>query len=222
MKQKSLTNFITIIALSLAFKACLAQSSNYKESLKKNITLFESAKNSAEFIKAANNFESLALKEKKEWLPFYYAGLCNSLAAFKKPKTEIDPLCDKAEGFAKKADSLSPNNSEILVLKSMIAAARINVNQAKRGQKYGIMATKFANEAVKLDASNPRAYFVKAQATLYTPTAFGGGEKKAKPIFETVIEESKTFKPESNQHPNWGKVEAEQELKKINDKIKIK
>lgn len=184
--------------------------------MKKNIQLFESSN----FIKAANGFESVAVSEKNEWLPFYYAGFCHVLVAFQKPKTEIDALCDKADVFARQADSLSKNNSEVLVLKSMIAAARINVNQAKRGQKYGMMATKFANEAVKLNNENPRAYFVKAQATLYTPPAFGGGEKKAKPIFESVIEKAKTFKPESSLHPTWGKAEAEQELKKINNKTK--
>ncbi|MES2567012.1 MAG: hypothetical protein V4565_09115 [Bacteroidota bacterium] len=195
-----------------------SQSQSYKENLKTNIILFESAKNNAEFIKAANSFEKLALKEKKDWLSYYYAGLCSIIAAFEKPKKEIDPLCDKAELLAKKADSLSPNNSEVLVLKSMIAAARIKVNQAKRGQKYGMMATKFANEAVKLNSANPRAHFVKAQAALYTPKAFGGGDKKAKPIFESVIEKAKVFKSESAFYPKWGREEAEKELEKLNTK----
>lgn len=192
----------------------------YKENMKKNIQLFESAKTAADFIKAANSFETTALSEKKEWLPFYYAGLCDVLAAFEKPKKEIDALCDKAESFARRADSLSKNNSEILVLKSMIAAARISVNQLQRGQKYGMMAGRFANEAVKLNDANPRAHFVKAQAILYTPPAFGGGEKKAKPVFELAIEKAKGFKPESGLHPVWGKEEAEKELKKINTKAK--
>ncbi len=197
-----------------------SQSANYKESMRKNIQAFESSKTSADFIKAASGFETLALSEKKEWLPFYYAGLCDVLAAFEKPKTEMDAWCDKAEGFARKADSLSKSNSEVLVLKSMIAAARINVNQAKRGQKYGMQATKFANEAVKLSDANPRAHFVKAQATLYTPAAFGGGEKKAKPIFELAIEKAKIIKVETAFHPKWGMEEAEQELKKINNRTK--
>lgn len=207
-----------IIVFSAVFKPCIAfsQSTDYKESLKKNISLFESAKTANDFIKAANNFENIAFVEKKEWLAFYYAGLCNVLVAFEKSKQDIDTWCDKADVFARKADSLSKNNSEVFVLKSMIAAARIQVNQTKRGQKYGIQASKFAAEAVKLNDGNPRAYFVKAQAILFTPPAFGGGEKKAKPIFELVLTKLKTFKTESSLHPNWGKQEAEEELKKIN------
>ena len=53
---------------------------------------------------------------------------------------------------------------------------------------------------------------------MHTPPAFGGGEKKAKPVFELALEKFKTFKPESNLHPTWGKEEAEKELKKISTK----
>jgi hypothetical protein len=193
-----------------------AQSPHYKEQLKKNVLSFESAKTGNELEKAAADFENLALTEKKQWLPFYYAGLCNALVAFQKSKTEIDAWCDKAESFTRRADSLSKNNSEVLVLKSMITAARINVNKTQRGKKYGALATKLALEAIKLNDANPRAHFVKAQAILNTPPAFGGGEKKAKPVFELVLEKHKTFKPESALHPKWGRQEAEKELQKIN------
>jgi hypothetical protein len=199
-----------------------AQNTGYKEALKKNVQLFESAKSNTEFIKAATGFETLALSEKKEWLPFYYAGLCNVLVAFEKSKTEIDTWCNKAEKLAGIADSLSKNNSEVMVLKSMIAAARIGVNKTQRAQKYGMMASRFANEAVKLNNANPRAYFVKAQATLYTPVAFGGGEKKAQPILEMALEKEKLFKPETPLHPTWSKLQIEKELKQVNEKLSEK
>ncbi|MDF2448554.1 MAG: hypothetical protein K0R26_1058 [Bacteroidota bacterium] len=195
--------------------AGLAQNTLYKEQLRKNIQLFENAKSYQEFEYAARGFETLALKEKKDWLPFYYAALCQVVAAFKMPKSEVDHSCDLAESFTRRSDSLSKENSEVAVLKSMIAAARINVNKAQRGKKYGAAATKFALEAIKLNEHNPRAYFVKAQAILHTPPAFGGGDKKAKPVFEIVLQKHKDFKPESVLHPKWGKAEAEKELKKM-------
>ena len=60
----------------------VSQSAAYKESFKKDVSLFESAKTASDFIYAATCFEKLAITEKKEWLAFYYAGLCNALAAF--------------------------------------------------------------------------------------------------------------------------------------------
>lgn len=206
----------TLVIANLTVLAAFGQSATYKESLKKNIQLFENAQTSSDFTKAASGFESLATTEKKEWLPFYYAGICDALAAFVTIKKDIDAYCDKADSFARKADSLSSGNSEVLVLKSTIAAARIMANQVKRAQKYGALSAKLASEAVKLNVDNPRAYYVKARAILHTPPAFGGGEKKAKPVFELALEKFKTFKPESNLHPTWGKDEAEKELKKIN------
>ena len=194
----------------------ISQSATYKESLKKDIVLFQTAKTANDFVYAANCFEKLAVTEKKDWLVFYYAGLCHALAAFEKNDKEIDTYCDKADVCARKADSLSKNNSEIAVLKSMISAARINVNKAQRGQKYGLLASKYAAEALKLDETNPRAQFVKGKAILNTPQTLGGGAKKAKPIFELVLEKIKTYHSESSFHPSWGKAEAEQELKKIN------
>ena len=215
--MRSISKFILIIFVIIGLPVTyFSQSAAYKDNIKKDIRLFESAKTANEFVYAANCFEKLAMTEKNQWLPFYYAGLCDVLAAFEKQNKEIDIICDKAEKFAHKADSLSKHNSEVMVLKSMIAAARINVNKAQRGQKYGLMASKFAAEALKLDDSNPRAHFVKGKAILNTPPTLGGGEKKAKPIFELVIEKEKTFKALSNLHPSWGREEAEKEIKKIN------
>ena len=47
----------------------ISQSGSYKENLKKNIALFESAKTANDFIYAANCFEKLAVTEKNQWLP---------------------------------------------------------------------------------------------------------------------------------------------------------
>ncbi len=195
-----------------------SQSSAYKESMKKQVVQFNAATGKTEFLKVAKGFETLAASEKKEWLPFYYAGLCHAIAAFEVTKAEVDALCDKGDKLAKTADSLSPANSETDVLKAMLAAARITVNEKQRGQKYGSMSSRFATSAIKLNDANPRAYLLKGRALLYTPEVFGGGAKKAKPFFEKSLEKFKMFKPETPLYPDWGKEDAEKELKKINDK----
>lgn len=196
----------------------LAQSQSYKEAMKKQVAVFKSAKGINGLQKAADGFSVIALSAKKEWLPFYYAGLCNVLVAFEKNATDIDLYCDKAERLAIKSDSLSKNNSEIFVLKSMIAAARISVNEKARAKKYGSMSIKFALEAIKFNPNNPRAYLLKAQNILHTPEVLGGGTKKAKPVLETALEKEKSFKPESVLYPDWCKTEIEKELNKINSK----
>lgn len=204
-----------LICLSVA---AFGQSAAYRAGMKKCLAQFNSANSKTEFVKAAGSFETLALSEKTEWMPYYYAGLCEAIGAFSAAKTDIDVMCDKGDKLAKTADSLSPQNSEIAVLKAMLAAARIKVDEKKRGQKYGGQVSKQANTAIKLNGANPRAYLLKGRALLYTPEVFGGGAKKAKPVFETALEKFKTFKPETEFSPLWGKDEVEKELKSMNDK----
>jgi len=55
------------------------------------------------------------------------------------------------------------------------------------------------------DPSNPRPYALKGEGLKYTPEQFGGGCKMAKPVLETALDKYKTFKPESEIAPNWGK-----------------
>jgi len=208
---------LIILLCTISVYTCYSQSNAYKESMKKCVAQFNTSTNRSDFLKVAKAFETIANTEKKEWLPFYYAGLCQAIAAFESDKTAIDALCDKGDRFAKTADSLSPSNSEVHVLNAMLAAARIMVNEKQRGQKYGVLSSKYANSAIKLNNSNPRAYLLKGRALLHTPELFGGGTKKAKPFFEKALEKYKIAKPESAIVPSWGADQAEKELKAINE-----
>lgn len=181
--------------------------------MKSTVIALDSAKGSAEYKKVASEFEQIAEQEKNEWLPYYYSGICYVLIALEKKGKDTDIWCDKAECFFKKADSLSENNSEVKVLKSMIIAARISVHKAQRGQKYGAMALKLADEAIKLNPKNPRAYLQKATIVYHTPEVIGGGLKKAKPHAELAVEKFNTYKKESFIFPHWGKPRAEKLLK---------
>ena len=208
--------------LSVITLSGIAQSKKYEDAMKKNLALFDSAKKADDYVKIANGFERIALAEKKDWLSNYYAGMCYVLVAFEKAGDDIDTWCDKADGFIRNADSLSKNNSEVFVLKSMSASARIGVNPMLRGQKYGGLSGDYQDAAIKLDAKNPRAYLQKAQGIYFTPEMFGGGAKKAKPIYETAVEKFKTFKPASAIYPDWGKDMAQKQLAEINEKLNEK
>lgn len=211
--------FVVLIAILLSecFSAS-AQTGSYQEAMRKQVNNFRTAKGATAFQKTADGFLQIAQAEKKDWLSYYYAGLCQVLVAFEKDKSEIDALCNKADNYARKADSLSKNNSEVLVLKSMIAAARIMVDEKKRAQKYGSQSSRYANDAIKLNPENPRAYLLKARNLIHTPEKLGGGAQKAKAALEKAIEKEKNFKPETALHPDWGKEEMEKEMKKLTNK----
>ena len=107
----------------------------------------------------ANAFERIADAEKNQWLAYYYAAYCNASAgtmagaggdmmAAKADKT--DPYADKADAQIKKAEALAKNNSEIFIVKKMIATLRMLGDPMNRYMTYGPEAQAMLEEAKKL------------------------------------------------------------------------
>ena len=65
------------------------------------------------------------------------------------------------------------------------------------------------NKATKLDAENPRLYYLQAQSMLFSSNPNNNGVEKACPMVERANELFAAFKPESNVHPQWGKEMSE-------------
>lgn len=162
----------------------------------------------------ANAFERIADAEKNQWLAYYYAAFCNASAglmvagegdmmASKADKT--DPYADKAEKQLSKAEELIKNNSEIFVVKKMIATLRMIGDPMNRFMTYGPVAAEALETAKKLDQNNPRVYLLEAQDKFYTPEQYGGSKEEAKVLFEKAKQLFESFKPATNIHPNWGK-----------------
>ncbi len=189
-----------------------AQSEKFTAAMKKNLAELDSAfKNPAYLLTLANNFERIASAEKTQWLPYYYAAFCQVNNGFmEKDKSKIDAIADKATELINKADSLSPGNSEISCIKSMIASCHMMVNPMQRWQEYGAESNENMEAAMKQDPANPRPFYLKGQGLKYTPEQFGGGCKTAVPVLETALEKFTAFKPASELHPNWGKEIAQQ------------
>ena len=162
----------------------------------------------------ANAFERIGDAEKNQWLAYYYAAYCNVSAGYiasqggdmmaaKADKT--DPYADKADAQIKKAEALAKNNSEIFIVKKMIASLRMLGDPMNRYMTYGPEAQAMLDEAKKLNPENPRVYLLEGQDKFYTPEQFGGSKQEAKVLFEKAQTLYETFKPETNIHPNWGK-----------------
>lgn len=200
MKKLVLIALITATAVQVN-----AQNKKYISTMEKNIAALDTTRDGPGLQNLANNFERVAGVEKAEWLPSYYTAYCYVNMTYTTKGDMIDTYCDKAESFIKKADSISPNNSEVYTLKAQIASARISVNPMARGQKYGTESAELRDKAKELDKTNPRPYYLEGTGYFYTPPMFGGGKDKAKPVFEKALGMFETFKPASTIHPNWGK-----------------
>jgi hypothetical protein len=206
MKQTILS--ILVLCFSLA---SFAQSDRYAPAMKKNIAMLDSAMQKGNAKELANNFERIGDAEKTQWLPYYYAAYATILSTYtEKDKSKVDPVADKAEELITKAEAIAgKENSEIDVIKSMIASAHMMVDPQSRYMKYGAASGANIEKAKALDPANPRPVYLEAQAKFYTPEAFGGGKAVAKPLFEKAIAMFDTFKPETDLHPTWGKSMAQ-------------
>lgn len=195
-----------------------AQSDRYASAMKKNIAMLDSAMQKGNAKELANNFERIADAEKTQWLPYYYAAYSNILTTYtENDKSKIDAIADKAEELITKAEGLAgKENSEIDVIKSMIASTHMMVDPQSRYMQYGAASSSNIEKAKALDPTNPRPVYLEAQAKFYTPAAFGGGKDVAKPLFEKALSMFDTFKPETDLHPTWGKAAAQYFLAQAN------
>src|SRR5437588_3066949 len=132
------TTFLSVLISCFCFTA-IGQSDKYVSAMKKNIDMLDSAMSKGNAKELANNFERIADAEKTQWLPYYYAAYCNVLSTYiEKDKTKVDAEADKAEELIAKAETLSgKENSEIDVIKSMIASAHMMVDPQSRFMTYG-------------------------------------------------------------------------------------
>ena len=160
-----------------------------------------------------NTFERIADAEKNQWLPYYYAAYTQIMQTFiLKDKSQVDPLADKASANLDKAEALSPKNSEIACLRSLVATARLSVDPMTRGAKFGPEAGAQLAAAKSFNPENPRVYLLEGQALLFTPEQWGGSKTKAKETLELALSKFAAFKPESDIAPKWGEAYARQLL----------
>jgi hypothetical protein len=185
-----------------------AQNKKYTASMEKNIKMMDTCKSAPSYQQVANGFERIANAEKKEWLPCYYVGLCHVFMASTMGGDKIDEYCDIAERFISRADSLSPNNSEIYALKALLYSQRIGVNPMLRGAKFGGMSGEMTAKAKELDPTNPRPYLLQGTSKYYTPPQFGGGKDKALPLLEEAVRKFDAFHLANPIYPNWGREKA--------------
>ena len=207
-----------LFAVTMSTTFLFAQSEKYALAMKTNIAQLDSALIKGNLAELSNNFERIGDAEKTQWLPYYYASYSTVMNSFlEKDNAKKDGIADRAEQLLKKAETLAGSeNSEIYVIKSMIASAHMMVDPQNRWQQYGQASAMNITKAKTLDPSNPRPVYLEGQAKFYTPEAFGGGKAPAKELFVKALQMFDAFKPQTDLHPTWGKVSTEYFLSQAN------
>lgn len=205
----------TIAALMLTFFG-FAQNEKYIKAMEKLVPAVDTTFSAKGLDELGNSFQRIAEAEKTQWLPYYYAALCNVTSAYTTNAgnimgmgDKVDPIANKAEELLNKAEALSKDNSEIYCVKKMIASLRLLADPMNRYMTYGPMAEQALAKAKQLNPDNPRVYILQGQDKYYTPAEYGGSKEEGKKLFEEAKKKLETFKPESSIHPTWGKTQVE-------------
>ncbi|WP_212000080.1 hypothetical protein [Chitinophaga sp. HK235] len=209
--------FLSLFLISGLATAAVAQSAQYQDAMLKQTGDLDSSRtfDSEALLAKANTFERIAEVEKTQWLPYYYAAYCQVMMCFvSQDKTKTDELADKASVNLDKAEALSSKNSEIACVRSLVASARLMVDPASRGMKYGMEAGQQIELAKTYNPENPRVYLLLGQSLLFTPEQFGGSKTKAKTMLETAMQKYAAFKSDSAIAPHWGEPYAKELLSK--------
>lgn len=211
MKKLILTS-----SLFLFIIAAFAQSEKYIKAMQDKVAAVDTTHTVAGLKDLSAAFERIGDAEKTQWLPYYYAALTQVNAAniqmssggsigMGNNSDKTDPFADKAEQLLNKADALTKDNSEIYVVKKMIASLRLMGDPMNRYAQYLPQIQQALETATKLNPENPRIYLIKGEDQYFTPEQYGGSKTEAKKLFEQALQKYDTFKPASPIDPNWGK-----------------
>jgi hypothetical protein len=197
-----------ILIASLMAVTVMGQSDKYTKAMEALVPAVDTTHSQEGLSELANSFERIANAEKTQWLPFYYAALCNINKAnmhFQKSELDkIDPLMDKAEPLLTRAEELEKNNSEIFCLKKMYNTGRMMADPMNRYMTYGAAAAAALETAKGLNPENPRVYLLEGIDKFYTPEQYGGSKAEGKKLFAEASKKFESFKPASSIHPSWG------------------
>ncbi|MEP6903124.1 MAG: hypothetical protein ABJA66_15335 [Actinomycetota bacterium] len=185
-----------------------AQPKDYVAQMTELISALNGEKTGDEFEKLSLQFEKIGDAKKTEWLPYYYAAYALVIQARQEKELNVvDGLMDRSDTLLAKADSLSQRNSEIFLIRALTTQARMSVDSS-RYIRLGPIATKLVKQSEAFNPENPRAYFMDAQMTYYTPENFSGGKAKGIALLELALKKFAAFKPENSLSPNWGREQA--------------
>ena len=213
--------FFSFAILTAFCLSAAAQEDKFLKAMEPKVLVLDTVRSSNELLALSAAFERIGDAEKTKWHPYYYAALTQVNAAYfmsmgQPDVAKTDPIADKAEVLINKADALNPNNSEIYVVKKMIASLRMMGDPMNRWQTYGPQAEQALQTAVKLNPENPRVYILQAQDKYFTPEQFGGSKTEAKKLFEEAAKKFASFKPASSIDPNWGRSSVTYFLSELN------
>lgn len=210
---------VIIMLVALIPVSGFAQDQGGASTLEQLVAKLDNATTVADYEALESQFAALSATD-NQWLPPYYAALCDANIGFllEKEGDSIERYSDRGLEQLKEArsriDSATQRKelAEVYVVASLLYRTKVFINPMTMGRKYGPTAGKYLELALKLDADNPRALYVDAWNKYHTPKMWGGDKRLAKELAHKSLALLAKEKP--GVQPHWG---ARENKELIND-----
>ena len=211
MKRIILTTAVVLFSVVLTF----AHSKKFDKEMKSKMETLRNYDEATDYIKLGDEFAEISKENKKNFEPLYYSAYSYIIGSWDTDDADEKLyILDKAKEQIDKALKLEPNNDELIVLEGFYNQAMIMINPMQNGPSYSMRAAELLKKAQAINSDNPRAEFLLAQNTMYTPEQFGDGAMKACPMY---IKAAKLFEKQNTDNyllPQWGAKTNGEMLKK--------
>lgn len=199
--------FMTILVSSWFVNA----QTKYETEMTKALTSFKEAQSPDDMEKAAQHFDRIAKVETQNWLPLYYSIFIRTLNAFSQEKSKAIKTVDELENKYQLLEELAPGNSEVLTLRGLFRTVKVAKDPETYAMPLSGAIIKDYDDALKIDAKNPRALYLMAQYNMGGAEFWGKDPKeycpqieRAKALFE--VENKENFEP------GWGEQQVDEIL----------
>lgn len=115
------------------------------------------------------------------------------------------PVYEEAVSLLERSAAVRPLPETYALLAS--ATGSMIGDSMMRGIRYGMRASRAEERAEELGPDNPRVLLLRAVSAWYKPSAFGGGEDKARALLQRALRQFASDAP-ARPLPQWGHAEA--------------
>ncbi|MEQ8472155.1 MAG: hypothetical protein RIC35_13270 [Marinoscillum sp.] len=208
-------NLLTLITVLVVVGFASAQT-KFEKAILKGKEMLSEADSAKAYQPVINYFERIASKETGEWLPLYYQAQILAITATSNPNVdEKEVTLNSALELITQAKKID-KNAELLALEGFVQMIRLTVDPATRGQTLSPTIFGLYNEALKLDAKNPRALLFLGQMQYGTAQFFGSGFEEACKNVKMAYDIFEEQPGEPTILPTWGKGSAQAALDNCN------
>ncbi|WP_297337334.1 hypothetical protein [Algoriphagus sp.] len=208
MKNLLTSLSLYLLVLTLAY----AQPNAYQEAMKSQLAAMQQIDSPEKGATVKNAFLRISEMNSTEWLPLYYAALVEIETAFRFDGNK-DAAFDQAIATIKRAEKLSPSNSELTALHGYALMGKLSLDPASRGQELSPQVMQLFGKAIDQDRENPRAVILMAQMEQGMAQFFGNGPEKACGMARLSQELFDKEKEKIDEHyilPTWGEAAAKE------------